>query len=256
MNNKTTNKSIIKTLGILAILVFSLIAVMPAKAMADYNCGGVTYGNIASTSYTANCNNSNGTNTNNNNNYNNNTETNNQYNSVPIIYSITPNGVDLSTIVGNGNMAVILNGANFVPGSIAEFDNTYRNTTFNSSGQLTVILTAPDLAVAKSYVVTVFNPIPGGGNSNGVSFTIKTAIVAPSSVTSSSPSATPKTSKPKSSPTSADFAANSIFAANGFMPSNLLQWVMALILVIFIAIVARKAFGSANKYKNTPLKHA
>jgi hypothetical protein len=57
-----------------------------------------------------------------------------------------------------------------------------RTTTFVSATQLTVTISAADIATAGTAQVTVFTPAPGGGTSSPLSFSI--INLAPSSPTS------------------------------------------------------------------------
>ncbi len=101
--------------------------------------------------------------------YNSNNNYENRLNPVPILYDSTPNSVTEIT----GNMAIMLTGANFVPGIVAKFDNSNRATIYENSNQVTVILTYSDLTKQGDHIITVANPSLGGGNSNGITFTVK-----------------------------------------------------------------------------------
>jgi YVTN family beta-propeller protein len=58
-----------------------------------------------------------------------------------------------------------------------------RPTTSNGSiNGLTAQISASDIAAAGTAVVTVFNPAPGGGSSNSLTFTITTGAVDPQSI--------------------------------------------------------------------------
>ena len=58
-----------------------------------------------------------------------------------------------------------------------------RPTTGNGSvNGLTAQISASDIATAGTAVVTVFNPAPGGGGSNSLTFTITTGAVDPQSI--------------------------------------------------------------------------
>jgi hypothetical protein len=63
-------------------------------------------------------------------------------------------------------------GTGFLQSSIASFAGNPRPTTVQSATQLTMALTAADLANAGSVKVTVANPVPGGGVSAAATFTI------------------------------------------------------------------------------------
>ncbi len=227
----------------LTILAFAMLIALPTTAKAytfQYGSDGNSYnGN----SY---------------NSYNNTYGYNNTANPIPIVYSITPNRV--SGVAGN--MAVVLSGANFVQGSMAEFNGSYRATNFNNQNQLTVTLNAADVTNPGSYVISVFNPMPGGGTSNGIFFNVESVAqvtntsvtTAPLHSTASQQTAAPKQSTDSSSESS--LAGNAILASNGFLPSNLFQWILAAILILLMVILIRKAYGAEDKYHKSPLKHA
>jgi hypothetical protein len=63
-------------------------------------------------------------------------------------------------------------GTNFISGSIVRWGGADRTTTYSSSTQLTASITAADIATGGTVAVTVFNPAPGGGSSNAVTFNI------------------------------------------------------------------------------------
>ncbi|WP_201978311.1 IPT/TIG domain-containing protein [Hymenobacter rubidus] len=91
-------------------------------------------------------------------------------NPVPTITSITPNSV----VVGNtGNVTLVGTGftsASTVVVNGASIPATVIPSTFVSATQITA--TVPAGAPEGAYTVTVVNPTPGGGTSNGVAFTI------------------------------------------------------------------------------------
>ncbi|MGH9849044.1 MAG: beta strand repeat-containing protein, partial [Blastocatellia bacterium] len=89
-------------------------------------------------------------------------------NPVPVITSLSP------ATVGAGGPAFTLtvNGTGFVPGSIVQINGENRQTTVVSATQLTVQITAEDIAVSGSVAIRVFNPAPGGGTSNQAELTV------------------------------------------------------------------------------------
>jgi hypothetical protein len=71
----------------------------------------------------------------------------------------------------------------FVAGSVVRWNGSDRPTTSNGSvNGLTAQISASDIAAAGTAVVTVFNPGPGGGLSNSLTFTITTGAVDPQSI--------------------------------------------------------------------------
>jgi DNA-binding beta-propeller fold protein YncE len=74
-------------------------------------------------------------------------------------------------------------GGLFVAGSVVRWNGSDRPTTSNGSiNGLTAQISASDIAAAGTAVVTVFNPAPGGGSSNSLTFTITTGAVDPQSI--------------------------------------------------------------------------
>jgi hypothetical protein len=95
-------------------------------------------------------------------------------NPVPRITSLS----STTAIVGAIGFTLTVTGTNFVSGAVVQWNGDSRITTFASSTQLTVAIPAADLVNVGNAQVTVFNPGPGGGVSNSISF----AIVNPSPV--------------------------------------------------------------------------
>ena len=79
-------------------------------------------------------------------------------------------------------------GSNFVTGSVVRWNGSDRPTTYQptsptgASNLVTAQISASDIAAAGTAVVTVFNPAPGGGSSNSLTFTITTGAVDPQSI--------------------------------------------------------------------------
>jgi 6-phosphogluconolactonase (cycloisomerase 2 family) len=105
---------------------------------------------------------------------------------VPTINSFYPNCVPAGEqFVNSVNNQLTVSGDNFVPSSVVRWNGTDRPTTLdsNSLGKiLTAQISASDIAAAGTAGVTVFNPPPGGGSSNSVTFTITTGGVDPQSI--------------------------------------------------------------------------
>lgn len=89
-------------------------------------------------------------------------------NPVPTLSVVDPD----SAPVGGPNMSLLVTGTNFVNGSVVRWNGGNRNTNYVSSTHLTVTIPSQDLVGVGQATVTVFNPAPGGGTSNGVGFTI------------------------------------------------------------------------------------
>jgi hypothetical protein len=91
-------------------------------------------------------------------------------NPMPSITILSPNGM----LAGSPAFDLTVSGFEFVVGSTVRWNNQDRSTTFLSSVQLRAVIPAADLAAAGTASVTVFNPGPGGGISNSLTFTIRT----------------------------------------------------------------------------------
>jgi uncharacterized protein (TIGR03437 family) len=89
-------------------------------------------------------------------------------NPLPSLTSLSP----ASAIAGSAAFTLTVNGTNFVSGAIVRWNGSDRATTFVSAAQLRASIAASDIANAGSATVTVFNPAPGGGTSNALTFTI------------------------------------------------------------------------------------
>ena len=84
-------------------------------------------------------------------------------NPVPAITTISPT----FATAGGAQFTLTVNGSNFVPGSVVRWNGNKRPTTYVSATQLTATSAASLIAASGSATVTVFNPAPGGGTSNG-----------------------------------------------------------------------------------------
>jgi hypothetical protein len=80
-----------------------------------------------------------------------------QNNPMPSISSMSPS----SATVGASSTTVTITGSGFVQGSTVEWNQSSRPTTFVSSTQLQVTVTAADLAASGTAQISVVNPSPG-----------------------------------------------------------------------------------------------
>jgi len=102
------------------------------------------------------------------------------YNPVPTVTTISP-----TTVYAKSAQPLVLtvNGTGFVSGAsgsaIKIGTRTTTNTTYVSATQLTVPLTAADIAAVATVPITVVNPAPGGGSSNAVNLTVAADTTAP-----------------------------------------------------------------------------
>jgi hypothetical protein len=91
-----------------------------------------------------------------------------QPNPTPTLASLSP----ASIAVGSAPFTLTVNGTNFVPGAVVNWNGSPRPTTFVSNTQVTAQITAADVATQGLANVTVTNPAPGGGASNALTFTV------------------------------------------------------------------------------------
>jgi hypothetical protein len=87
----------------------------------------------------------------------------------PMLSSLSP----ASVRAGSHQFTLIVSGSNFAKGAVVRWKGLTRATAFVSSKQLKAIILANDVAVAGIATVTAVNPGPGGGSSNGVTFTVQ-----------------------------------------------------------------------------------
>nr|MBP7694742.1 IPT/TIG domain-containing protein [Anaerolineales bacterium] len=80
--------------------------------------------------------------------------------------------VPATALAGGQAFTLVVNGANFVAGSVVRWNGADRITAFTNRGQLVAFINAADLAQARTVDVVVFNPGPGGGLSNAQSFVV------------------------------------------------------------------------------------
>ncbi len=86
-----------------------------------------------------------------------------QSNPIPTINGpVSPQAV----IPGSASFILTVRGANFVPGAVVNWNGSGRSTTFISGSQLRAQILASDVALAGSSLITVTNPLPGGGLSS------------------------------------------------------------------------------------------
>jgi 6-phosphogluconolactonase len=106
--------------------------------------------------------------------------------SVPTLSSMYPSCVPAGEqFVDSVNNVLTLSGLNFEASSVVRWNGTALPTTLypNSMDEiLTAQVPASDIATAGTAAVTVFNPGPGGGTSNSLTFTTTTGSANPQSV--------------------------------------------------------------------------
>lgn len=140
-----------------------LTAAIPAAAIASAGNASVTVTNPASgggASNAANFNIASGT------------------NPVPAVTSLITSCAPL----GTQSFALGVIGSNFVGSSVVRWNGSDRPTTVLDATNLTAQIAANDVAATGTASVTVFNPAPGGGNSNSVAFIVAAGGVGPASI--------------------------------------------------------------------------
>ncbi|GAC1654166.1 MAG: hypothetical protein NVS4B3_17890 [Gemmatimonadaceae bacterium] len=128
-------------------------------------------------------------------------------NPLPILYSMTP----AAALAGSGPTSITVFGNDFTTTSIGRWNGAPRTTTFVSAQQVSVALTAADLAAAGTVQVTVATPTPGGGVSAPATFTINNPFPTTSSL---SPAYVPVGA--------ASF--NLTVAGSGFVNGSVVRW--------------------------------
>lgn len=81
-----------------------------------------------------------------------------------------------SAIVGGPGFQLTVGGTNFVPGAVVNWSGSPRSTTFVSSTVLKAQILASDIVTAGTFTIRVTNPPPGGGNSNGMTFSVNNPV--------------------------------------------------------------------------------
>jgi len=91
------------------------------------------------------------------------------YNDTPSIISLFPS----SATAGGPGFTLNISGNGFISTSVVYWNNAAQTTTFNTtSTQLSISVTAQQIATAGTAQVVVVSPLPGGGASTAVNFTI------------------------------------------------------------------------------------
>ncbi len=90
--------------------------------------------------------------------------------STPQIALLNPS----SAIAGGAAFTLTVNGTNFDPAAVVQFNGTSRTTTFISSTQLQAAIAVSDIASPGVATITVANPVANGGTSAGSTLFIGT----------------------------------------------------------------------------------
>jgi uncharacterized repeat protein (TIGR01451 family) len=127
-------------------------------------------------------------------------------NPVPVLTAINP----VSVLAGGSGLTVTVTGSNFVSGSVVQWNENPRPTTFISATQLQATLTAADVASGANVPISVNNAAPGGGTSASVNFTIINPAPTLQSVTPSQLYVTDSTTL--------------TLSGTGFVPTSVALW--------------------------------
>jgi hypothetical protein len=106
-------------------------------------------------------------------------------NGMPTITSLSPTGAT----AGAASLTLTVNGANFVSGSVVNWNGAALTTTYSSATKITAQVPASDLVNTGTASVTVTNPAPGGGTSGAASFAVTNPQPSISSLAPTSASA-------------------------------------------------------------------
>jgi trimeric autotransporter adhesin len=145
-------------------------------------------------------------------------------NPLPAIASISPT----SFTAGASAAMVTITGSGFMSSSTAGWNQSSRPTTYVSSIQLQVALTAADIASGGTRQITVLNPAPGGGVSTWPTLTIDHPVPAISKVS-------PASALAGSSDTLLDVS------GSGSFPSTVIAWNGTALATTFVSATELKA---------------
>lgn len=200
----------------------------------------------------------------------------------PAIYSVSPDEVK----AGAGAKTLTVTGEGFDPSSVVRINGSNRYTTFIDKGHLLAYTTPNDFYRNDGgFYVTVWNA--NGDYSNAARVVVKGEVPAtpandnqnqnygqtsyyPAQNNQYNPYAYPQSGGYNPGPIgyypgqldSADMgsgqslAGSIILGGNTFLPSGLIQWVLAAILIVAIIVLGRKVLGNRQRYYDAPLKHA
>ncbi|HWX30518.1 MAG TPA: hypothetical protein VNZ53_24130 [Steroidobacteraceae bacterium] len=97
-------------------------------------------------------------------------------NPLPSLTTLSP----ASVVSGSAAVTLTVSGVGFVSASTVNWNGAALATSYVNAVQLTAVIPATDLASAGSASVTVVSPVPGGGTSNVLMFTINSSNPMPS----------------------------------------------------------------------------
>lgn len=141
-------------------------------------------------------------------------------NPLPALTGLSPN----NATAGSGAFTLTANGTNFINGSAINWNGAPLTTIFVSASQLTATVPSSNITTAGTASVTVFTPLPGGGTSNALTFTINSTNPLPV-LTSLAPN------------TATAGAGSFTMVANGsnFVTTSVIKWNGATLTTTFIS---------------------
>ena len=96
-------------------------------------------------------------------------------NPVPVLANLS----QTSAPEGTTDLSITVMGSGFSATSVVQWNGTALATSFLDNSHLTAIIATADLADEGTASVTVFNPMPGGGTTSAITFTITDAVLTP-----------------------------------------------------------------------------
>ncbi len=95
-------------------------------------------------------------------------------NPAPSVTGLSPSVVT----AGGAGFTLTVTGADFLPGSVIQWNGATRATTYVSPTTLNATIAAPDLVLAETVAITVVTPAPGGGTSAAASLAVVNPLPA------------------------------------------------------------------------------
>src|SRR4029078_2367220 len=91
---------------------------------------------------------------------------------VPKITSVSPNTSPLQSASSSGSLAITITGSGFLPQAAVRVGRLFAFITSVTPTQILAGIPNSNLTTPGSLAVTVQNPLPGGGTSNSVDFSV------------------------------------------------------------------------------------
>jgi hypothetical protein len=130
-------------------------------------------------------------------------------NPMPVLLSMNPTSAPL----GSSAQTVTVTGMNFIPSSVVQWNGAALQTTYTNSTTLNAQVSVADLQTPQFATVTVLTPLPGGGTSAALTFSVMGPIPTLNSITPTS--AVSGTSDVTITATGTNFVSSSTIEWNG-----------------------------------------